>query len=451
MKNIRYFFLCTVFLLGCFSGIALPPREILRDKLIIYYISNPGDQLPALEFLLNADIYAGRFNGGFWTNPNMAGAQRLVKGLIAPPASGGDVTLQNLAAKIIQIQNLSVVIYLLDDSGSVRISENISQAFDVCLENITSSATRKSWPCARFFDRDDPKYVRGTTGQIVLGTYFLSTFIEEGYNSTTINRYRGGVFLHELIHTQDGADGRNYMFTIPVQNRLRDVSYGTDESHLTIEVLPNLAYSYGEAIANVFRMAYDDKMYTDGLLWYRGEDRLIAVETPPSQAPASQLRGACPDIWLFDQLPRDRLIRTRGRYNYFRIEDIPLRYIMHNEWILALILETWRRDVGTDRFIRVIQQNNYELFQRCSYPIAITFLHMCREDDSATPLALAHFFTGYRARNVEDFRIMFENQTVLDDLLQSHWAGLDGLRSSVRIDMSYSNLIGTLRQNLPRY
>ncbi len=399
-------------------------KQLLIDKLLIYYVANPNSASGSTVLINNSQVSRAQYNGAFWSNSNMSGAQQLVKALLGSSSNGGDANLQRLAAKIIDIRSKPVIVYLLDDSG-ISLNSNARSNYGACL-----SGNNKSWPCARAYSGTNP-----VAGQMSLGTYYLTTYLPSSRSSSNIKQYRFATFLHELTHTQDHADGRYHLFYLGTTW----FHYGADGDHYHVEVIPNIVSSYKEGIANVFAMAFDDKFYRDGLDWFaRGGN--IYVEYPPTGT-----TGGPSEIWLVRELQREGINPVRNvtlsgvRYAEYRMGMIPVRYITRNEYILAIILESVRREVGTARYVQYLTYANSELFGVCSFPIAVLFDHLCsmglpsgisRPSELNTtpidrsflfPLALADYFTGYRASNKNEFRLMFEEQPVMDPWINLYW------------------------------
>src|SRR5687768_1324380 len=91
-------------------------RTIVKNLLRFYYVERINDPAYTPVLLDNNAIQGGNTTGGFWSNANMAGPQRLVRALLMPPSGGGDEYLQHIAAKILTLLNKPVKVNLLDDA-----------------------------------------------------------------------------------------------------------------------------------------------------------------------------------------------------------------------------------------------------------------------------------------------------------------------------------------------
>lgn len=408
-------------------------RTVLKEKLIIYYVSNPNSTSSSTTALTNAEIYNGTYSGSFWTNSAMRGPQRLVKALLCATDKGGDTKLQRLAAEIIKIRNKPTVVYLLNDA-TISINQNAENNYGAC-----NDGSGKSWPCASAFDLSNR-----LAGQMCLGTNFLSTYMPSGRNSRTIKKYRFGTFLHELTHTQDNADGRAHLHI--VGNRW--YGYGRDGDHYGDEVLPDVEASYKEAIANAFGMYYDQFDYNQGFTWFAEGGTMIVEHAPPGMANNQfvSLQKTLQDAGV-------RAVRTWSpqgvttTYSMYRMGDIPVRYIMYNETMLSIILESMRKYGGTSKYMRGLRNTNDQLFNVCTWPIAVLFDNMCAMglpsgvrniSDLNTspanaaflfPVALADFFSGYKATDQNNFRLMFEDQQIMTPWINYYY---EHYRAAVR-------------------
>lgn len=401
-------------------------NQVLRDRLEFWYIAD-GTQTPrpAPQTLNNEQISQGTENGAFWNNAQVSGLQALVRSLLRPSNNGGDAQLQYIASRIISIT---------PGSGKVRVV-----LFDDASQPMSPAATVRSnwggcpkpngsmWPCARHYSAQ-----RSIVGAIWLGAnYFAST-----------NRSKLGTFLHELTHTQDATDGRPHLFTVGN----RTYRYGADGTHYGVELIPNRAMTYKEGIANAIRLLYDNGRRARYFGLVANNDFLWVERTEP---PANS--GIHPDAWLHRQLtqagispdtvPADLLSRLRRelRDNYvaYRIHNLPPRFVLHNEYVLALIIAEYLDYVDPQRFFTGLRDVNDALYQASGSGIAVLFESLSNaglpqgttlEDVSRAsyagqqshmlPLAFADYFTGFRTNSKQEFAALFES------MLSQQWLDL---------------------------
>lgn len=428
---------------------AQTPRDVLKVKLEIYYVANVTTN--SAERLNNNDISAGTFTGSFWSNPAMAGAHRLVKGLLSSTASGGDAKLQRIASEIINIRNEVVKVYLLDDA-SVSITSATQTNFGAC-----DNGAGKSWPCARSYPDDNPM-----AGQMCLGANFLTSYSPSTRNASNIKEYRYGTFLHELTHTQDNVEWRAHMHWDG-----QWFSYGADGTHYTIEVLPDLNATYSEAIANTFGMYYDTYSYTDGFNWV-AQGGYMLVEHAPAGYAGGAITSLLSTLQSAGVTPVGAPRTLRGAtYSTYRMPTVPLNIIMNNEILLAVMLESVRSYGGTEKYMSALKSSNNELFRVCANPVAVLFRNMCRvglpsgvgdiaDLNQSTgnagfvfPLALADFFTGYQSQSKAQFKQIFENQSYMDRWIDVYW---DNHRTTVMqqapLQSGLGDLVNLIKQAL---
>src|SRR5262249_36110912 len=161
----------------------------------------------------------------------------------------------------------------------------------------------------------------------------------------------------------------------------------------------------------------------------------LAVEkdTIPESRARAQGAGQCdlaialsPDIWMYSQLKRAGVHEIPGTvygsgYGYFRLRDLTPRFIIHNEFILAMIFADYAHHLGVNRFVNAIKSSNQRLYRVSGSGIATLFDTLCQAGLGGRrleavenvneagpkpyliPLAYADYFTGYRATTKADF------------------------------------------------
>ena len=142
---------------------------------------------------------------------------------------------------------------------------------------------------------------------------------------------------------------------------------------------------------------------------------------------------ALPDLWLYTKL-RAAGVREVQRspnpfpgYAYFRIRDLPPRFIAHNEMIIALVFSEYARHLGLSKFMNALKANDRTLFRVSTSPIAQLYSTLCRAGLDGRPLsavtgvteagpkpyliplAYADYFTAYRSQSKDDYKAIFEN------------------------------------------
>jgi hypothetical protein len=401
-------------------------RQVLRERLEFWYVADgTTTPRPAPEVLDNEGVSQGTESGAFWSNSGIGGLHGLVRSLLRAPGSGGDEQLQHYVRRTIDIT---------PGSGKVRIV-----MFDDVSQPMTPAATVRAnwggcpqpngtmWPCATHYDPGNAH-----TGAMWLGAQYFAT----------TNRSKLGTFLHELIHTQDRTDGRPHLFTVGSTN----YRYGADGSHYGVELIPNRAMTYKEGIANAIRLMYDqaasgrymDLVANNDFLW-------VERAAPPAGS------GIHPDAWLHAQLTAAGIspdtvpesLRSRLRadlvnnYDAYRIHNLPPRFVVHNEYILALIISTYTEYVDAVRFFNGLRSTNDALFMASGSGLAVLFETLCTaglpdgttltdvsrasyagQQSHMLPLAYADYFTGFRTSSKAEFQTLFEN------LLPQGWIDL---------------------------
>jgi len=444
-------------------------RAYLRDKLSFRYVNRPNITAQSPEILDNAAIYAGTESGAFWSSTQVPGLQGLVRSLLGDARHGGDGTLQFYAARIVKILDRPVMVMLLNDT--TPLTPAAMNKWDAC-----DDGNGRAWPCAsnmstaddarencaRALNEPVPARRDGRwAGQMTLGqTVFASG---AGGRATS-------TFIHELVHTQDRSDRRAHMFWLSG----RSYHYGSDGTHFGVEAVPNLAATYQEGIANTLRLMVDSDRARRMFGWFANNDVVYVEKVPPSTSGSSAqpcwttVTAPSADIWLYSQLRAagareiTRSPNPNPGYAYFQIRSIPPRFIIHNEYILALTFSEYARHLGIGKFLRALQTNDATLFRVSTSPIAQLFNTLCRaglEGRSLSsvqgvsdagpkpymiPLAYADFFTGYQSRSKADFASIFEG--MLDgDWVDLYWDSYkDEVRAAVPIAATRTPEFGDL-------
>lgn len=430
------------------GNVSAAPRDILKQKLFFYYSANPNSGAAPI-LLNNNNISAGRETGTFWKNTSIKGLQKLVRALLRDSKNGGDNSLQYYAAKVIQLENKRVAVYLLDDVSQILTNAaKRNSRFSVCKDK--PKATRfRSWPCANRFT------TRSTyAGWMSLGAHYFRSIAGNNPGTTKLKAVFG-TFLHEAVHTQDKSDGRAHLFW-------PRSGYGMDRTHYSLEVMPNTAASYQEGIANTIRLMYDGSMSLKFFNNLTGAKSILFVE---KDFPSIRL-GLSRDNWLYLQLmlakiPEATLTAAEKEkisnkflkaYAPFRIRTLPNKFIIKNEYIIALILSEYSNHVDPVRFynaVRVVNKKKtkgasavailFEEMSKAGLPIGCSAKNLlimsCKEKNKSylLPLAFADYFTHYNARTKDQFSEIFEKK-LPQAWIDLYWKVVSKVRQAAKIN-----------------
>jgi len=434
---------------------AVTDAEYLRGKLSFRYVHTPNNTSSAVEVLDNAAIASGTESGTFWASPSLRGLHGMVRGLLKAPGQGGNANLQYVAAKTVKILDRPVMIMLLNDV-SATLSAAAMNHWDAC-----DDGAGHAWPCASNASTTDDQRQRcaqtaGRTPPARLDANWAGsmTLGQAAFNGGTAGSATG-TFIHELVHTQDRSDRREHMFTISRNSH----SYGADGTHYTVEAVPNLAATYQEGIANAVMMTVDGAAARSSFDWFKTngvimvEKAAAAAASGPGEAPCwTAVTQPSADLWLYNQLRRAGVREvTRSpnpfpSYAYFRIRDLPPKYIVHNEMIIALVFSEYARHLTLSKFMNALKANDRTLFRVSTSPIAQLYNTLSRAGLEGRalsdvtgrteagpkpyliPLAYADYFTAYRSQSKDDYKGIFEN------MLPQEWVDLywDGYKDTVR-------------------
>jgi hypothetical protein len=436
-------------------------RAVVQEKFSFRYVDQPNNTAASYipQVLDNAAIAGGTENGAFWSNGAMGRLHGLVRALLRDSRNGGSNTLQHYAAKVVRIVDKPIIVYLIEDSGGA-LTNVASERFGVCL-----STNNRAWPCATNMSTADdflqecyqrigqpvPARRDGTWGgQMALGAFHTTQNTQEWTN---------GTFVHELLHTQDRTDNRGHLFR--VSGRL--YRYGADDVHYTTELVPNRAMTYMEGIANTISLLFDGREQTRYFQWFSTNGAALVEKAlvPPGTGVGTvhqcfDVTSPSPDVWLYNQLQARGVPEAPAAtpnipagYAAYRIRNLPPKFIVHNEFILALIFSKYVEHIRFDPFIDAIRHSNANLYRASGSGVAVLFDVLCSAGLPAgetasslvaaqanqsgpkpylLPLAYADYFTAYQSRTKADYAQIFEN------LLPSAWVDLywDGYSTAVR-------------------
>jgi hypothetical protein len=448
-------------------------RDYLRAKLSFRYVAQPNTITSTPAVLDNAAVGAGTESGTFWTNGSVAGLQGVVRALLREPGRGGDANLQHVVASVVGILDRPVRITLLDDTGPALTQAAMDQ-WDAC-----DNGHGRAWPCASNSSTTDDQREQcarstGGTAPARLDATWAGgmTLGQTAFNGGTAGNPIG-TFVHELVHTQDRSDSRAHQFIVSGTS----YHYGADGDHYTIEAVPNLAATYQEGIANAVMMTVDFPSQQSSFNWFANNGVMMVERALPTHPPGTG-PGAAPcwtvvttpseDVWLYNQLHTagvrevTRTPNPHPGYNYFRIRDLPPRFIVHNENIIALVFSEYARHLGLQKFLNALKTNDATIFRVSTSPIAQLYNTLCRAglDGRALssvmgvneagpkpyliPLAYADYFTAYRSASKADYASIFENM-LPREWVDLYWDGYkDNVRLAVPMDATHTPQFGNL-------
>jgi hypothetical protein len=436
-------------------------RQYLRDKISFRYVDQPNNVAQAPEVLDNIGIFQGTESGGFWSSNSVPRLKGVVRALLKESGKGGDGNLQYVAARILKVLDKPVIIILINDKGPALTAAAFRQ-WDAC-----DDGSGNAWPCAsnmatsddaraecaRSLGRAVPARRDAWAGQMSLGeTSFAGDL---GWATST--------FIHELVHTQDRSDGRAHMFWVSGQS----YRYGADGTHYHVEAVPNLAMTYKEGIANTMRLVVNEARRQEMFRWFANNDvvlveqALVPPGTGPGALPCTAVTAPSADVWLYQQLKAAGAHEVTANpnpnpgYAAFKIRDIPPRFIVHNEYILALTFSEYARHLGLAKFMAALKTNDATLFRVSTSPVAQLYNTLCFAGLNGRPLAsvvgvneagpkpyliplaYADYFTGYKAQSKADFAAIFEGM-LRQEWVDLYWDGYkDNVRSTVPIDATH--------------
>jgi hypothetical protein len=389
-------------------------RAYILSKLKFYYVANPNTDTTRTLLALSASPTDDR--NVFGGNAGMTPMKNFLKSLLNDAAHGGDESFQYAFKEITKIRDKMLAVFMYNDA--VPFNNFAKTTFINCTD-----AAGYEWPCA-LNSRTGPYF-----GRIHIGQHFFTT--------QTNPKSVQWVLLHELTHTQDMSDFNQHAFY--VNNRW--YNYGADGAHSFYEAVPSMGSAFGEGIANAFAYQFaGGQTYGPALSEFVNPNLEIIVEmaTPP------MLPGAHPDIWLYTQLTAEHVtpISTSGGYAHYHLSQLPARFIVHNEMIVANILFEYIGHISFTRVVKALREynlNGQSIFsgtgslqtmmtvlcqaglpasmQAQSFPSCAS---LPARKEYLLPLAYADYFTNFSSTDLTAFSRLFDNG-LNGDLIQCYW------------------------------
>jgi hypothetical protein len=428
--NIGYY--KALFILSLFMSIisnsafadAAGDRTYILSKLKFYYVANPNTDTTRTLIAMSASATDDR--NVFGGNASMANLQLFLKWLLNDAAHGGDESFQSSFKQIINIRDKVLAVFMYNDQ--VAFNNFAKNNFINCVD-----ASGFEWPCATN-SKTGPYF-----GRIHIGQHFF------GAQSAINARW---VLLHELTHTQDMSDFPQHTFYI----NGRWYNYGADGTHYFEEAVPSMGSAFMEGIANAFAYQFGGaQTYGPTLAAWWDPTRQIRVEmATPTPAPAA---GNPTDIWLYTQLTAAGVVpkSTSGGYAFYELRQLPPRFIIHNEMVIANILLAYMYNISFTRVARALKTYNQgtasvfsgngnlqtmmttlcqaglpESMQAQSFP---SCANLPARKEYLLPLAYADYFTNFSSTSLSAFNQLFDNG-MNEQLIQCYWDNRTAVRAA---------------------
>ncbi len=418
MKNIILFVIactCYSFMFGQTGHTAY-----IKSKLIVYYVHDLSRPMPAKgsedfnKMRVNLDEIArtGSTSGNFWSTPTNEGLKKLFLRLLRPYKQEGDRRLQVMIRGVLAITDKPVVVFLYNDySGKTPIHYSWLKKGILCRMKDKGSdpATRRSWPCANRLPTEPH-----LAGHIGIGSYFFNSTTPVGYRTA---EEKAGVFIHELVHTQLDS---------PMESTLGSISPYGNGGHSTNELIPSQNWAFNEGIATAFALRYHFMNGMDVTSWLNANIPLF-VDSPTLGCSSSSSSAHC----LEARLKSDRVPFSNGELKkFYKIRDIPLHRIAHNENIFANICyqymkQFWSTGIMVNNLRRTAPSfssttNSFGKVFREMVRSASTYKHPnkpsgVRSEGQYVPLAILDYYVGYK----------LNNKAALDTFLGTKWTTSD--------------------------
>ncbi len=441
-------FYSIIILLGIsmlFSGRVLA-NDYIKGKLTFYYFDTPATTSPTV--IPGNNISSSNSSvQAFWNNSNVSKFHDLIKALVNESSNGGDPSLQDFVESVLKITDKPIQVRLWRDPNNVS-SSSFSVSNKPCINR------NHVWPCASMWSN----HSQGWGGYMHIGSHYSDQYGLSWLKET---------FIHELMHTQDASLPRWRDFIYDNVN----YRYGRDGTHFFTEVVPNKRMAYKEGLANAMPMLYQWSLFNRYFTKFKNNDYFMIETTQPSgfaRALNEVFGFVDDDIWLYEQLREavgnGSAVPGRSNYRRYRIRDIPPKFIVHNEVIIAMAMSMTSYHVSNKRaFIYAVKRTNRQASRNTdplaqfikNFAIGLTRggddIRSIRRNldqtaqstgapppepyDFLLPLAYFDYFTGYSSNSVNELKALFENE-LDDDIVHIYW---DHFKDNVRATTSISS------------
>ncbi len=404
---------------------AAADRAYILSKIKFYYVANPNTDTTRTLLSLSASATDAR--SVFGGNAGMASMVTFLRSLLNNTANGGNENFQFAFKEIIKIRDKQLALFMYNDA--VPFNTFAKNTFINCTDG-----AGYEWPCATN-SRTGPYF-----GRIHIGQHFFS--------SQTNQANVQWVLLHELTHTQDMSNFDQHGFW--VVNKW--YNYGSDGGHSFYEAVPSMGSAFGEGIANAFAYQFSPgQNYGPQIATFFSPTTEIIVEmATPTPAPTA---GAHPDIWLYSQLTAAGVVprSTSGGYAHYRLSQLPARFIVHNEMIVANILYEYIGHISFTRVVKALREYNLngqsvfsgtgslqtmmtvlcqaglpESMRAQSFP---SCADLPARKEYLLPLAYADYFTGFSSTTLDAFKQLFDNG-MNEQLIECYWNNRPAVRTA---------------------
>ena len=406
--------------------IAAENRKYLMEHLSFYYVENPNSEGSEAYKLDNAAIAEGKNEGAFWIISNRL-LPKLVEELLCADedAKGnfykGNFFLQYDAAEVLKILNKPVQVWIYNDTKPL--GAYAREKYAPCTDSLGYVL-----PCATTFRKNNVQSDLWA-GFIHLGvTHAVTNFNIQDKESNLFDSLQSlrSTFMHMLVHTQDHSDIDTHEYHTCETQRWFRIG---EKPQVFVRAIPDRMLIYQEGIANAFGLSFHHYEHGPALKWFEKNGYLL-VETFPDSAD----RDFMDKNWLYDQIREvagegDSIPNMPG-YRGYKIRDLPPKFILHNEITIALILSS----IGDVKLREALVKTHAEMADPNTSlnPLATLFKYLCEGELPAgetvvtafklpadapkpylLPLALADYFTAFRAQDKAAFGEIFGNELPL--------------------------------------
>lgn len=431
-------------------------RALIASKLEFFYYDNP--RVDSLIGVNNTQVAAGTENGAFWTNANTGPLRTFVRALLKDPSNGGDQSLQYYTAKMLRLNSRKIAVFLWNDLTTFNQSQVPSN-----IHNPRPDSRGRVWPHASHWTTSQqPNW----GGYMDIGIYYINR-TSRGTARANGQAWLKETFLHELMHAEDQTNS----LPLPFYVDGHWYHYGQDGTHFYTEAVPSKRFAYMESIAHVAPFYYNFSLFEHHFNWFTSNGTIRVERNAPPQWRRwmAQIFGTYSGhVWLYDEIREatgSNGTNINSSYRGYRIQDIPPKFIVHNETIMGMIMTMTSMHVAEiDPFMWAVKTFNTRISANQSQDPFALFIEifaegMLQDGESFSaikqelasrnyssadvdtpytfilPLAYSDYFSGYTATNKNDFKQMFNNE--LDsDLVDIYW---DHFKDRVRTGVPIRN------------
>jgi hypothetical protein len=417
----------TILLALALAVAASADQAYIRTKLRVFYVPNPN--VATGEVVITPVEYlAGTANADMKNLAENEPFRMLLDWLFGPASNSSQaLALQGVVDQLLHLTGKPIAIYLVNDRNQQPTDGPSRNRWGINLSGGYTWPAGKSFG-AQSFDATGTREASFFGGSFTMGNWHLTQngqFLRNGHpNADEIC----ATFCHELTHTEDLADWRTHM------PGLQNIYGGTQGGHSFHVAIPNYQAAYLEGIANFSAFRFTTFASNAGALDVSKTIKWFMTNGDLRVEKNSQFGTLYQDIVAAGVQPYTN-VGTGNVYGVWHLFDVPAKFRMHDELLVALILHCYAKSVGYRTTMGALAGANLTNYRVSTLPMANLVETLSATATGQTkylPFALVDYFTSFTAATPQAFKDAIEGALtanlikLIDEYYASVRAGVKG-------------------------